>query len=69
MTTGECRILRKNRMLELAASYVGAVVGAGFASGQEQVHFFFPMRFQLEASAGSYTRGDSSWKCPGFSPG
>ncbi len=51
MTTGECRILRKNRMLELAASYVGAVVGAGFASGQEQVHFFFPMRFQLEAGA------------------
>jgi uncharacterized membrane protein YkvI len=35
-------------MLELAASYVGAVVGAGFASGQEQVHFFFPMRLQLE---------------------
>jgi len=32
--------LRRNRGLELAASYVGAVVGAGFASGQEQVHFF-----------------------------
>lgn len=40
--------MRKNRTLELAASYVGAVVGAGFASGQEHVHFFFPMRFQLE---------------------
>ncbi len=51
MPMGECKILRKNRTLELAASYVGAVVGAGFASGQEQVHFFFPMRFQLETGA------------------
>lgn len=41
---GACRILRKNWMLELAASYVGAVVGAGFASGQELVHFFFPVQ-------------------------
>lgn len=44
-------ILRKNRMVDLAASYVGAVVGAGFASGQEHVHFFSPMRFQLKTGA------------------
>ena len=35
-------------MFELAASYVGAVVGAGFASGQEQVLFLFPIHFQPE---------------------
>lgn len=48
---GAYEILRKNRMLELAASYVGAVVGAGFASGQEQMHFFSPMRFQQKTGA------------------
>ena len=38
-------------MIGLAASYVGAVVGAGFASGQEHVHFFFPMQSQLWTKA------------------
>lgn len=38
-------------MVELAASYVGAVVGAGFASGQEHVHFFCSMHTQWETEA------------------
>ncbi len=46
ISIGACQILRKNRMLKLAASYVGAVVGAGFASGQEHVHFFYKMPLQ-----------------------
>jgi uncharacterized membrane protein YkvI len=45
---GACEILRKNIAIELAASYVGAVVGAGFASGQEQMYFFFPINLQVE---------------------
>mgnify|MGYP001139646183 CR=1 FL=1 len=30
-------------VFELAASYIGAIVGAGFASGREHVYFFFPV--------------------------
>ncbi|NLS45275.1 MAG: hypothetical protein GX969_06025 [Firmicutes bacterium] len=40
--------MRKNILYKLAASYIGAVVGAGFASGQEFVQFFFPPHFPWE---------------------
>lgn len=54
---GACQISRKHKVFELASSYVGAVVGAGFASGQEQVHFFFSMRLRSGQDAFSIGPG------------
>ncbi|MEW5867132.1 MAG: hypothetical protein AB1774_09790, partial [Bacillota bacterium] len=34
--------MRRGMVFKLGATYVGAVVGAGFASGQEHLHFFGP---------------------------
>ncbi|MEW6230359.1 MAG: hypothetical protein AB1700_20110, partial [Bacillota bacterium] len=34
--------MRRGMVFKLGATYVGTVVGAGFASGQEHLHFFGP---------------------------